>query len=155
MPLEEPAITEDIGDKLLDFPALPEAPCPSRVRNRIEKAYDPAEKGRLLATAKLAAAHILPALMLEMNTGMRGPEIKNLAWGQVDLTKRYLAVGRSKTDAGEGWTIPLNSALQAVLVEYGVVQGGLPQDRSGPSPHQCQCDWPMARQPAYAGHGFG
>jgi integrase len=90
-----------------------------KVRNRIGKAYDPAEKGRLLATAKLARSpHIFPALMLAMNTGMRGAEMRNLTWGQIDLTKRYLAVGRSKTEAGEGRTIPLNSALHAALVEY-------------------------------------
>ena len=85
-----------------------------RVRNRVGKAYDPAEKARLVATAKQARSpHICPALMLAMNTGMRGAEVKNLTWGQIDFTKLYLAVGRSKTEAGEGRTIPLNSALHA------------------------------------------
>ncbi len=90
-----------------------------KVRNRVGKAYDPAEKARLLATAKQARSpHIYPALMLALNTGMRGAEVKNLTWGQIDFTKGYLTVGRSKTEAGEGRTIPLNSALQASLVEY-------------------------------------
>jgi integrase len=90
-----------------------------RVRNRVGKAYDPAEKARLLATAKQARPpHIYSALMLALNTGMRGAEVKNLTWGQIYFTKLYLAVGRSKTEAGEGRTIPLNSALHASLVEY-------------------------------------
>jgi integrase len=90
-----------------------------KVRNRVGKAYDPVEKARLLATAKQARSpHIYPALKLAMNTGMRGAEVKNLTCGQIDCTKLYLAVGRSKTEAGEGRTIPLNSALHASLVEY-------------------------------------
>jgi integrase len=50
---------------------------------------------------------------------MRDAEIKNLTWGQIDFAKKYLAVGRSKTDAGEGRTIPLNSTLVEVFAEYG------------------------------------
>ena len=90
-----------------------------KVRNRVGKAYDLEEKERLLATARLARSpHIYPALMLALNTGMRGAEVKNLTWGQIDFTKRYLVVGRSKTEAGEGRTIPLNSALHASLIDY-------------------------------------
>jgi integrase len=90
-----------------------------RVRNHIGKAYNPAEKERLLAIAKKARSpHIYPALMLALNTGMRGAEVKSLTWGQIDFTKRYLVVGRSKTEAGEGRTIPLNSALNVSLMEY-------------------------------------
>jgi Phage integrase family len=43
---------------------------------------------------------------------------QNLTWGQIDFTKGYLTVGRSKTEAGDGRTIPLNSALHASLIEY-------------------------------------
>jgi integrase len=50
---------------------------------------------------------------------MRDAEIKTLTWGQIDFTKKYLAVGRSKTEAGEGRTIPLNSTLLEVFSEYG------------------------------------
>ena len=41
---------------------------------------------------------------------MRDAEMKTLTWGQLNLEKRYLSVGRSKTEAGEGRTIPLNSS---------------------------------------------
>jgi integrase len=44
--------------------------------------------------------------------------MKNLTWGQINLDKRYLVVGRSKTEAGEVRTIPLNSTLHEALVEY-------------------------------------
>ena len=56
--------------------------------------------------------------MLALNAGMRDAEIKNLTWGQIDLVKRYLAVGRSKTEAGEVRTIPLNSVLYEAVIGY-------------------------------------
>src|ERR1022692_1231900 len=85
----------------------------------IGKAYGPEEKARLIENAKEAQSpHIYPALMIALNTGMRDAEIKTLTWGQLDLQKRYLAVSRSKTEAGEGRTIPLNSALYDALAVY-------------------------------------
>src|SRR5207237_113054 len=39
---------------------------------------------------------------------------------EVDLTKRFLIVAKSKTDAGEGRTIPLNSALYEALSKHAV-----------------------------------
>jgi hypothetical protein len=56
--------------------------------------------------------------MLALNTGLRDAEIKTLTWGQLDLQKRYLAVSRSKTEAGEGRTIPLNSSIYNALAAY-------------------------------------
>lgn len=56
--------------------------------------------------------------MLALNAGMRDKEIRNLQWERLDLSKAYLRVGESKTEASEGRTIPLNSALLQVLVEY-------------------------------------
>ena len=49
---------------------------------------------------------------------MRDAEIRNLTWQQIDLEKRFLTVGRSKTDAGEGRTIPLNAQLLSAVTEY-------------------------------------
>ena len=90
-----------------------------KVRTRVAKAYDPDEKARLIAAAKSARSpHIYPALLLAQNAGLRSAEMKNLTWGQIDLEKRYLVVGRSKTEAGEGRTIPLNSTLHEALTEY-------------------------------------
>ena len=56
--------------------------------------------------------------MLALNDGMRNGEIRHLRWNQVDLKKQYLTVGKSKTEAGEGRTIPLNAALLAALQHH-------------------------------------
>ncbi len=83
------------------------------------KAYSPAEKAAMLAAAKNARSRaIYPALMLALNTGERDSEIRHLQWERVDLVKAVLTVGESKTEAGEGRTIPLNSALLDVMIEY-------------------------------------
>ena len=49
---------------------------------------------------------------------MRDAEIKRLSWAQINFQKKFLAVGRAKTEGGEGRTIPLNSELFAVLTDY-------------------------------------
>ena len=56
--------------------------------------------------------------MLALNAGIRDAELKQLTWNQINLKRRYLTVGKSKTEAGEGRTIPLNSALSATMNEY-------------------------------------
>ena len=85
----------------------------------IAKAYTVEEKERMLAEAKKARSpHIFPAIMLALNAGIRDAELKNLTWAQMDLTKGYLTVGKSKTEAGEGRTIPLNTALAECMTEY-------------------------------------
>jgi len=91
-----------------------------KVRQTVGRAFTPDEKDRMLEEAgKARSPHIFPALSLALNAGMRDAEIKTLTWGQIDFTKKYLAVGRSKTEAGEGRTIPLNSTLVEVFTEYG------------------------------------
>ena len=75
----------------------------------------------MLAAAKAARSpSIYPALTLALNAGMRDAEIRHLQWDRVDFEKGYLTVGDSKTEAGEGRTIPLNSALMKVLAEYRI-----------------------------------
>ncbi len=56
--------------------------------------------------------------MLALNAGMRDAEIRTLQWERLDLAKAYLTVGGSKTEAGEGRTIPLNTSLVEAFVEY-------------------------------------
>jgi integrase len=90
-----------------------------KVRQIVGKAYTPAEKDRMLEEARKARSpHIYLALTLALNAGMRDAEIRTLTWGQLDFAKKYLAVGSSKTEAGEGRTIPLNSTLLEVFSEY-------------------------------------
>ena len=83
------------------------------------KAYTPEEKTAMLAAAMEARSPaIYPALMLALNAGKRDAEIRGLQWNRLDLSKAFLTVGDSKTEAGEGRTIPLNSALLEAMVEY-------------------------------------
>jgi integrase len=83
------------------------------------KAYTPEEKTAMLAAAKAARSRaIYPALMLALNTGERDGEIRGLQWERVDLATAILTVGVSKTEAGEGRTIPLNSVLLEAMVDY-------------------------------------
>jgi integrase len=90
-----------------------------RVRKNFGKAYTEEEKRRMLEeAAKARSPHIYLALTLALNAGMRDAEIKSLSWAQIDFAKKYLTVGRSKTEGGEGRTIPLNSDLFAVLTDY-------------------------------------
>jgi integrase len=89
------------------------------IRQQVGKAYTPEEKVALLAAAKSARSlAIYPALMLALNAGMRDAEIRGLQWERMDLTKAVLTVGDSKTEAGEGRTIPLNSVLLEAMIEY-------------------------------------
>jgi integrase len=94
-------------------------------------AFSATEKDNLLEAASLTVpekgtkAHhgtrspnIFPALALALNTGMRDAEIRNLTWAQIDFEKRFLTVGKAKTNAGEGRTIPLNSFLLSVLADH-------------------------------------
>jgi integrase len=89
------------------------------VRKGVGKAFATEEKERLLQYAKTARSPVIyPALMLALNAGMRDAEIRTLQWERLDLAKAVLTVGDSKTDAGEGRTIALNSELLQAMVEY-------------------------------------
>ena len=87
-------------------------------RRKIGKAYEPEETRRMGDVSRNSRSpHIQLALTLALNAGMRDAEIKSLTWGQIHLDKGYLQVGKSKTAAGEGRTIPINSVLrQAILI---------------------------------------
>jgi integrase len=95
-----------------------------RVSQNVARAFTPAEKEKMLVLAKDSSGRrsgspaIFAALTLALNAGMRDAEIRNLTWAQVDFEKQFLTVGRSKTDAGEGRTIPLNSILLPALLDH-------------------------------------
>jgi integrase len=120
-------------DKALKLP-LPPSP---------GKPFDNGEQARMLAVARastLAAREaclrrvrgergprgvkqggspcIYPALVLALNCGMRDAEIRNLTWSQISFEKRFLTVGKAKTAAGTGRTIPLNEAVIVALAEH-------------------------------------
>jgi integrase len=90
-------------------------------RRKIGKAYEPEETQRMGDVSRNSRSpHIRLALTLALNAGMRDAEIKSLTWGQIHLDKGYLQVGKSKTAAGEGRTIPINSVLRQAILEHRV-----------------------------------
>jgi integrase len=90
---------------------------PLKEPRSIGKALSPDQKDQLLRIAAgnpdWQSARL--AMELALCTRMRGVEIRNLTWADVDLPSRVLFVCRSKTDAGVR-TIPLNpDAIEAIL----------------------------------------
>ena len=81
------------------------------------RAYSSDEKARMLeAAAKLRSRNIYPALVLELNCGLRDKELRELRWQQIDLVhKKQLTVGKAKTEAGTGRVIPLNDIVLIAL----------------------------------------
>lgn len=82
----------------------------------IGKALSLADEKKLLdACAASRSRSLLPAVLLALNTGLRYSELRLLRWTQVDLKRRTLRVGKSKTAAGTGRGIPLNTKATEVL----------------------------------------
>jgi hypothetical protein len=70
----------------------------------------------LAEAAKLRSKNMYPALVVDLNCGLRDRELRELRWQQVDLLhKKQLTVGKSKTDAGTGRVIPLNDTVMIAL----------------------------------------
>jgi integrase len=89
---------------------LPLPPSPGRP-------YGAEEKSRMLEEAqKLRTPQMRAALALDLNTGLRDKELRQIRWEQIDLVhKKALAVGLSKSEAGTGRVIPLNATAIAAL----------------------------------------
>jgi integrase len=81
------------------------------------RAYSADEKARMLAeAAKLRSKNMYPALVVDLNCGLRDKELRQLRWQQIDLVhKKQLTVGKSKSDAGTGRVIPLNDTVRIAL----------------------------------------
>jgi len=98
---------------------------PLPVRENIGRALTYEEKVKLLkrAAARPEWQNAAWAARLALNTTMRGCEIKQLRWCDVDMIGRSLTIKRSKTEAGER-LIPLNAdAWTVILALYGRSQG--------------------------------
>jgi integrase len=93
---------------------------PLPVRQNVGRALSYDEKLRLLklASSRPEWQNAAWATGLALNTTMRGCEIKQLKWRDVDLMERTLTIRKSKTEAGER-VIPLNAdAWNAILPLY-------------------------------------
>ena len=85
-------------------------------RDDIGQAITPEQESKLLEECNRSRSRSLyPAVTLALNTAMRYSEIRLLRWKQIDLGKRTLTVGDSKTEAGTGRPIPLNDRAYLVL----------------------------------------
>ena len=86
-------------------------------RRDIGRALQPDEKLRLLKIAQSRpeweTAYL--ASVIALNTTMRGCEVKQLRWRDVDLMDRSVVIRRSKTIAGER-VIPLNANAYAAVM---------------------------------------
>jgi integrase len=90
---------------------------PLPAHTNIGRALTPDEELRLLRTAARRPewCNARLAMILALNTTMRGCELKGLRWRDVDFIARTVTIRRSKTEAGIR-TIPLNiNAWQAIL----------------------------------------
>ena len=93
---------------------------PLKERREVGRALSPELKAKLLAMAgsRPEWQAVRCAIVLALNTTMRGCELKGLRWRDVDLLDRMLTIRRSKTEAGER-VIPLNrEALGAIIELY-------------------------------------
>jgi len=91
-----------------------------KVPKRVGKAYTEEEKLALVTSAKSAkrSKGIHLATMFAQHAGLRDKEIRTLQWNRLNLIKRIITVGETKSDAGTGRTIPMNDELFSAAVEY-------------------------------------
>jgi integrase len=98
---------------------------PLPLRENVGRALSYDVKLKLLKTSALRPGwqNAAWAATLALNTTMRGCEIKQLRWQDIDLMEKALTIRKSKTEAGER-VIPLNAdAWNAVLSLYRRAQG--------------------------------
>jgi len=87
------------------------------------RAVSHADEARLLeAAGQSRSPALLPRLVLAIDTGLRANEIRqlrhrdlNLAWKDGAIERGWLTVSRSKTEGGQGRTIPLTRQTCAAL----------------------------------------
>jgi integrase len=114
----EVGLIRRILKKAKRWSALADEIRPLKEPRTIGQALSPAQKDKLLfaAATKPEWQSARLAMELALCTTMRGVEIKNLHWGDVDLANRLFLVRRSKTDAGVR-TIPMNHDAFGTVME--------------------------------------
>lgn len=91
---------------------------PLKEKRQVGRALSEEEKFRLLEVAATNPdwQTVRWASILALNTTMRGCELKNLVWRNVNLVDATLTIQKSKTEAGER-IIPLNAEAMVVIQE--------------------------------------
>ena len=85
-------------------------------RDDVGQALSSDDEEKLLEGCRISRSRSLyPAVILAIHTGLRSGELLSLRWLQVDLKKRTLRVGDSKSRAGRGRLVPLNDRATTIL----------------------------------------
>jgi integrase len=113
-----------------------------RESEHIGQALTREQESRLLDACE-SNAPLQTVVTLALNTALRKNEIRTLRWNQIDLFKRTLTVGRTKTDAGSGRLIPLNAPAYATLVKWSArFPGSKPEHYVFPACEDARLDCP-------------
>jgi len=106
----------------------------------IGKALTAEEESKLI-TACESNSLLHTVVSIALNTALRKHEIQTLRWRQIDLFKRTLTVGQTKTEGGSGRVIPLNSVAYAALVRWtGRFPGAKPEEYVFPACEDARLD---------------
>ena len=92
----------------------------ARERRTRRQVLSVAEEQMLLPAAK---GHLYAMILMALDTGMRRGEVTSQRWEDIDLSRKLLAVTRSKTPEGESREIPLTGRLFHYLAEHRLDQG--------------------------------
>jgi integrase len=77
------------------------------------------EETQLLSECRNSRSRSLyVAVVIALEACLRYSEIRLLRWQQIDMARRSITVGKSKTDAGEGRAIPMSRFLYETLVVW-------------------------------------
>jgi integrase len=89
------------------------------------------KRGRVISTAEESALlnecrssrsrSLYAAVVVALQACLRYSEIRQLRWQHIDLTRRVITVGSSKTDAGEGRAIPMSRMLYETLSAWAAI----------------------------------
>lgn len=94
-----------------------------KVEKTVGRAFTIEEKSALVGSTKAPnrrSKGIHLVTMLSLHAGLRDKEIRTLQWNRLNLGKRIVTVGATKTAAGTGRTIPMNADLFSAVSEYAV-----------------------------------
>jgi integrase len=83
---------------------------------KVGRCIGPQERDAILAACRASRSRSLyVAVVIALESGLRYSEIRLLQWVNVDFSRRLIVVGKSKTDAGEGREVPLNTFAYETL----------------------------------------
>lgn len=75
------------------------------------------EEARLIAGCERWRTHLVPVIILAVETGMRRGEIQQLRWRDIDLTARVITVVAANTKTLKPRNVPISSRLRSVLAQ--------------------------------------